>query len=108
MYIMRNQMGLLNTFDNTTKLCRVLTGIIKAKGGLLTFAYSVGFPMYILKKMCYAFDETQRSHRTEVNLVLHPSHSFQGHFQNILPIFNKLHSALVNWAQISTLLHKER
>lgn len=56
LYIMYNQMRLSNTFDNTTKLCRVLTGIIKARGSLLTFAYIVDFPMYILKKLCYAFD----------------------------------------------------
>lgn len=82
MYVMHDQMWFSNTFDNSTKICHVLTGIIKARGILLAFAYIVDIPMYILKNMCYAFDQTQKSHATEVNLVLHPSHSFQGQFQN--------------------------
>lgn len=108
MHAMHNQMWLSNTFDNSAKICHVLTGIIKARESLLAFAYIVDIPMDILKNMCYAFDQTQKSHTTEVNLVLHPSHSFQGQFQNTIPIFNKLHNAPVNWAQISTLLYKER
>lgn len=89
-------MSFSNTFDNTTKLCHVLTGIIKTRGSLLTFAYITDVSMYILKKMCHAFDQTQKSHVTEVNLVLPLSHSFQGQFQNALPTFKKLHNALVN------------
>lgn len=58
--------------------------------------------------MIYAFDQTQNSHTTQVNLVSYPPHSFQRQFQNALPVFNKPHDALVNWAQILKLLHKER
>lgn len=104
MDIMNNQMWFSNTFDNTTKIYCVLTGIIKAKESLLTLAYIVDFPMYILKKMCYAFDQAQRSHAIKINLDLHPFYSFQGQFPSTLPIFNKLPNALVNWTQISTLL----
>lgn len=108
MYIKPNQIWLSNTFDNTTEIHCALTGVIKMRGSLLTFAYIVDFPMYILKTMCSAFDRAQTSHRMEVNLVLHLPHSFQRQFQNTLPISNKLHNALVNWAQISMLLHQER
>ena len=56
-------MGLSNTFDNTTKRHSILTGIVKAKGSLLMFAYIVDFCMTFKKKMCYAFYQTQKSHR---------------------------------------------
>lgn len=86
-YIMHNQMWLSNTFDNTTKICHVLTGVIKARGSLLTFAYTVGLPMYVLKKMCYAFAQIQKNYTIEVNHVSHPSHSFQGQLKNTTPMF---------------------
>lgn len=105
MYIMHHQMGLLNTFDRTTEICSIL---IQASKSLLTFAYIIDSLLHILKKMCYAFDQTQKSHTIEVNLVLHPSHSFSGQLQNILHVFNKLDNVLMIWAQTLTLLHKER
>lgn len=72
MYIMHHQMGLLNTFDRTTEICSIL---IQASKSLLTFAYIIDSLLRILKKTCYAYDQTQKSHTTEVNPVLHPSHS---------------------------------
>lgn len=47
MYVMHDQ---INTFDNSTKICHVLTEIMKARGSLLAFAYIADIPMYIFEK----------------------------------------------------------
>lgn len=79
-FILLNQIQLSNTFDNTTEIHHALKGIIKARGGLLASTHIVKFSIYILNTMCFAFDQVQNSHTIEVNLVLHPPHSFQKHF----------------------------
>lgn len=65
-------------FDKTTNIYCVLTGIIKARECLLTLVYIVDFPMYFLEETYYAFDQTQKSNTTEVNIILLPSHHSKG------------------------------